>query len=145
LSSSCAWRQSFFINPVIPYHSAGNVVVRCPSIWLREWHCCDIDGVVGVQVLNSHTEGNNESLACNCKRVRQNCVNGGQRWFRYLLPEASANAYINMSTEHLAYLGLPVRIQSGLTHEPSHLSVRMGLSVRRKSRPKAMRHLKRWW
>lgn len=84
-----------------------------------------------------------QGLTCNCKLVRRDHVNECRRC-RYLLPEPSTNAYINMSTGHLGYLGRLVRNQSGLTHKPSHFSVRMGLSVWRKSRPKAMRYLKQW-
>lgn len=59
------------------------------------------------------------------------------QWCRYLLPERSTNAYINKSTGYLASLGRRVHVQSGLMYEP-HLSIRMSLSVGRKSRPKAI-------
>jgi hypothetical protein len=80
---------------------------------------------------------------CNCIFVRRDHQDVDQR-YRYLLPERSTNAYIDKSKGCLASLGRRVNVQSGLMHEPSHLSVRMSLSVGKKSRPKAMRDLKQW-
>ena len=42
-----------------------------------------------------------QGLISNCKLVRRDHVNGGRRC-RYLLPEPSTNAYIDISTERFS-------------------------------------------